>query len=122
MLHRLINDTLSHRDPTRKGNPLGRCGMAVQQRTAPCWRREPFRPVSMVSERRGRMSISGGSRPAHKRNHASAPGPLLSLRSLVLLLLAGSVAMLVATRPAWALPIGVGIGVLTLLHGVVGRE
>ncbi|WP_158566820.1 hypothetical protein [Actinomadura craniellae] len=44
----------------------------------------------------------------------------MSLRAVVLLTIAGSVASLTIFFPEVAIPIGVGVGILTLLHKVTG--
>lgn len=47
------------------------------------------------------------------------PRPLISTRALVIILVAIGAAALTAAAPRFAIPIGVGVGVVTLLAHIV---
>ncbi|MGP4027676.1 hypothetical protein [Actinomadura sp. 3N407] len=47
------------------------------------------------------------------------PRPLISTRALVIILVAIGAAVLTAAAPRFAIPIGVGVGVVTLLAHIV---
>ncbi|MBW8483637.1 hypothetical protein [Actinomadura parmotrematis] len=59
-------------------------------------------------------------RARHDREEPdAAPRPLISTRALVILVAAGGAAGFAALVPDTAVPIGVGVGVLTLLAQIV---
>jgi len=89
----------------------------------PAANREPPKPVPLcMHERRGNMSIASPPPPPQSESDSHAGDGILSVRSLLLLSLAATAAGFVALHPAAALPIGIGIAVLTLLHATVSRR
>lgn len=53
------------------------------------------------------------------RPNQAEPRPLISTRALVIILAAIGAAALTAAAPQFAIPIGVGVGVVTLLAQIV---
>ncbi|RSN67953.1 MULTISPECIES: hypothetical protein [Actinomadura] len=57
--------------------------------------------------------------PAPERPGPAAPGPLITTRALLIILIALVAAGICAAAPEAAIPIGVGVGVVTLLAQIV---
>lgn len=56
-----------------------------------------------------------------RNNDPNSPPPLLDLRLLVLLLIAGLIVWLAVVNPAVAAAVGLGLSALYVLHRMVGR-
>ena len=56
-----------------------------------------------------------------RRPAVHSPKPLIDLRVLVLLAIAGAIGWLAVVRPAVAAAVGLGLSSLYLLHRMVGR-
>ncbi|NEA26997.1 hypothetical protein [Actinomadura bangladeshensis] len=58
-------------------------------------------------------------RPEQVPSRHGEPRPMISTRALVIILAAVGAAALTAAAPRFAIPIGVGVGVVTLLAQIV---
>jgi hypothetical protein len=101
--------------PVHPGEPLG--GPSLLKRL-----RDHQKGALQLSLRRTeRGPTSDEVDPGPQRPQPSDKEPLLPLRTLVLLTITAGAVALIALFPAAAIPAGVGIGILTLLHNITGR-